>query len=153
MPLSPQLRETLAMVGAAMRGARDDWWIIASAAVALHGAEPVAVADVDLLTSAQDAHGLAARLGLAVAPGIATDLFRSDVFGRWRAPPLEVEIMAGLHVRSGAGWTAVAPATRERIDVEGRAVFVPSRRELQQMLLMFGRPKDRQRARLLSGLA
>ena len=94
---------------------------------------------------------MAGSLGIALAPGETSDLFRSALFGRRLEPPLPVEIMAGFHIRSGVGWSKVGPTTRETVMVEGAAVFVPSRRELERMLLGFGRPKDRERARLLSG--
>ena len=101
--------------------------------------------------SLRDAERLAARLSITLAPGEANDLFRSARFGRWLEPPLPVEIMAGFHVRSGDGWLEVWPTTREVVTAEGATMFVPSREELGRMLLGFGRPKDRARARLLSG--
>ena len=139
------------MLAPALAGMADDWWVISGAAVALHGVADLDVADVDLLVSLRDAERLAGKLGIALAPGRPSDLFRSALFGRWLLPPLPVEIMAGFQVRSGGGWSEVWPATCEAVMVGGAAVFVPSREELREMLLGFGRPKDRARARLLSG--
>ena len=139
------------MLAPKLAGMADDWWIISGAAVALHGVSDIEVADVDLLVSPRDAEPLAARLGIALAPGEANSLFRSVLFSRWLEPPLPVEIMAEFHVRSGDGWSEVWPTTREAVTVEGATMFVPSREELGRMLLGFGRPKDRARARLLSG--
>lgn len=132
-------------------GLSDDWWIISGAAAMLHGVDEVEAADVDLLTSRPDARLLASRLGIALAPGIGSDLFRSDLFGRWTAPPLPVEIMAGFHVRSADGWSEVRPTTREAVRSGDVTVFVPARSELRAMLLTFGRSKDRRRARSLIG--
>jgi hypothetical protein len=140
------------MLAPELAGMADDWWIISGAAVAMHGVANVEVADVDLLVSLRDAEPLASRIGIALAPGEGHDLFRSALFGRWPEPPLPVEIMAGFHVRSVNGWSEVWPTTREAVTVEGAAVFVPSREELGRMLLGFGRPKDRARAKLLSGV-
>ena len=139
------------MLAPKLAGMADDWWIISGAAVALHGVADIEVADIDLLVSLCDAGPLASRLGIALAPGEANDLFRSALFGRWLEPPLPVEIMAGFRVRSGDGWSEVWPTTREAVRVEGATVFVPSREELELMLLGFGRPKDHARAKLLSG--
>lgn len=143
--LTPDLAETLAGVAAAMAAAHDDWWIIGSAAVALHGAAPVTVADVDVLCSERDARAVVARLGLGMVGGEADPLFRSAVFARWTGLPLAVEFMAGFRVRGAA----VALTTRELVRVAGGVVAVPSREELRALLMSFGREKDLVRAALL----
>ena len=53
------LAAALDEVAAALRGARDPWWVIGSAAARLHGAE-TPVADVDVLLSERDALVIAA---------------------------------------------------------------------------------------------
>ena len=62
--LSADLRQTLVMTADAMRHARDPWWVISSAAVALHGVTPIEVGDVDVLMSAADAQWAMDRLGV-----------------------------------------------------------------------------------------
>ncbi|WP_380778906.1 hypothetical protein [Sphingomonas sp. R86520] len=148
--LASDLGETLVMVATTMRDARNPWWVIASAAVALHGVTSIAVGDVDVVTSVGGARRLMARLGVVPIEDDASSLFRSTVFGRWETPPLVVEIMAGFHVATAAGWTEVLPRTRVPIFVEGCAIYVPERAELAGMLRLFGRPKDLERARLLT---
>ena len=138
------------MVAQAMREARDPWWVISSAAVALHGVVPITVADVDVVTSVEDARRVMTRLGVAPAKESASLLFRSAVFGQWMAPPLMVEIMAGFHVATASGWTEVLPRTRVPIGVEEATIYVPRRDELAEMLRLFGRPKDDERIRLLT---
>ena len=150
--LAPDLRETLVMVAAAMRDAQDPWWVISSAAVALHGVGPVEVGDVDVVVSVGDAWRVLDALGITPIADGASSLFRSTPFGRWETPPLVVEIMAGFHVATSAGWTEVLPRTRVPIFVEGCAVYVPERAELAGMLRLFGRPKDLERVRLLASL-
>lgn len=150
MQLPSDLHQTLLMVAAAMDHAQDDWWIISSAAVALHGAGPLTVGDVDVLTSVADASRIFSALGIDALVGTGNALFRSDLFGRWCAPPLTVEFMAGFQVCSQRGWTEIWPETRERIDLDGLALFVPTRGELRQIISSFGRPKDIARAALLS---
>jgi hypothetical protein len=147
--VTPALHETLAMVAAAMARAAQPWWIIGSAAVALHGAD-VTVGDVDVLLGEDDARALLPALGIAPAAGEGTALFRSAVFARWTAPPLTVEFMAGFRFRAADGWRVVMPATRERVTVEGAALFVPGRAELVAMLAGFGREKDSERIKALS---
>jgi hypothetical protein len=147
--MAPALRETLTMVAAAMACAERPWWIIGSAAVAMHGAA-VSVGDVDVLLDEDDAQALLPPLGIVAAAGEGTALFRSAVFARWTAPPLTVEFMAGFRFHSREGWRAVAPVTRERVTVEGHALFVPGRAELVAMLAGFGREKDVARIKALS---
>lgn len=57
--------------------------------------------------------------------------------------------MGGFEVRGPEGWCAVQPVTRQPIDWEGIALFVPARAELVALLRRFGRAKDLARAALL----
>ena len=148
--LASDLRKTLVMTVDAMRDARDPWWVISSAAVALHGVAPIEVDDVDLVMSVGDARRLMDALGITPIEDGASSLFRSTLFGRWETPPLVAEIMAGFHVATAAGWTEVLPRTRVPILVEGCVVYMPDRAELAGMLSLFGRPKDLERARFLT---
>lgn len=68
-------------------------------------------------------------------------------------PPLSVDLMTGLQIRSGERWTRVEPRTREGVAVGGRTVYLPSRAELMGICRLFGRPKDRERAEGLARLA
>ena len=148
--LACDLRETLVMTADAMRDAQDPWWVISSAAVALHGVVPIEVGDVDVLMSVLDALRAMDRLGVVPIKDGASSLFRSTLFGRWESPPLVVEIMAAFHVATSAGWTEVLPRTRVSLPLDGRVVYVPDRAELAAILRMFGRPKDFERVRLLT---
>ena len=148
--LPADLRQTLVMTINAMRDARDPWWVISSAAVALHGVTPLQVGDVDVLMSIGDARRTLACLGVVPVDDPGNAMFRSAVFGRWTATPLLVEIMAGFHVATADGWTEVLPRTRLPVLVEGCAAYVPDRAELAAMLRLFGRPKDLERVRLLT---
>jgi hypothetical protein len=148
--MGAELRDTLLMVADAMALAQAPWWIIASAAAALHGAE-MQVADVDLLVGMADGEALLARLGLSSDPR-PSERFRSDLFARWTAPPLPVEIMAGFHVLDGAEWRPVCPATRIVRRLGHTTLYAPSVAELIEHGLLFGRPKDLARATILQRL-
>jgi hypothetical protein len=84
---------------------------------------------------------------------VAIDRIRSEIWARWTAPPIAVDLMAGLQVRAGERWTRVAPGTRQAITVDGRTLYVPARPELIDILRLFGRPKDLERAEGLARLA
>jgi hypothetical protein len=129
-------------VGEAAQRARDPWWIIGSAAMALHGVEGLEVGDIDLLMSRRDAADLLrATNGIPGEPG---GRFRSDVFGRWRAGAYSVDVMGGFHFDG----RELVPATR----VERGGLFVPAVGELIAMCELFQRPKDAERARRLRAL-
>ena len=137
----------LAAVTDAMRHARDEWWIIGSAAVALHGAR-TEVADIDLLTSEHDAVTVIQQLDLRIENLPPHPLFRSATFARWHRPDRDVEIMAGFAVAGCRGWESVNPATRVMLG----GVFGPDRQELLSILARFGRNKDSERLRLLAAV-
>jgi hypothetical protein len=148
--MDPALRSTLLTIAAAMRDARDSWWIIAGAAARLHGAD-MPVSDVDLLVSPGDGEALLARLGPTGAPA-PSDRFRSDLFACWTAPPLPVDIMAGFQVLGPAGWQPIRPATRIARPIGGAILHVPSIPELIAHCALFDRPKDHARAAILQRL-
>jgi hypothetical protein len=147
--MTPALAETLALVAEAAADAADDWWIIGSAAIVLHGRKVPHVKDVDLLMSAADAETFLKRTGVPVRAGQADDRFRSLVFGLWSRPPIPVEVMGGFSVAGDGGWREVMLSTREPVSVAGACVYVPSAEELVKLLHLFGRAKDFERARLL----
>jgi hypothetical protein len=153
MTLSPALSTSLKAIGTIMDQALEPWWIIASAAVALHGADPGHVADVDLLLSVADARRILPAIGVEPRPGTPHSVFRSSVFGTWTGTALPVEFMADFQRRWGEAWLPVRPATRQAVEIQGAVVFVPERTELQAMLAAFGRPKDMERARRLAAVA
>ncbi len=150
MTLPERLEQTLVMVAELGMSAADPWWVISSAAVALHDAPVDDVRDVDLLMSARDAKQALMRVGVEPRTGHATDQFRSAVFGTWHGPPLPVEIFGDFDFAGPDGWSRVAPKSREPVTIGGQILFVPSVAELRQMLIGFGRPKDLARAQLLS---
>ena len=152
MSLPMSLIETLGSVAAIMETAREPWWIIASAAAALHGANPITVADVDVLLSVEDAHRVLPVLGIEPYRGPPNPLFRSEVLAKWPAPPVPVDLMAGFEHRIGDSWHPVQPVTRQAITIGAATVYVPERDELRRIIAGFGRPKDLERARLLAKL-
>jgi len=152
MIVNPILSASLNAIGNVMVEAHDPWWIIASAAVALHGADPGHVSDVDVLLSVADARRILPAIGIELRSGTAHAAFRSSIFGTWTETALPVEFMADFYRRLGEARLPVRPSTRQSIVVEGVAVFVPERLELQAMLTAFGRPKDMERARSLAAM-
>jgi hypothetical protein len=151
LPAPPELEALLASLAGELEVCREPWWLIGSAAMAVHGAA-VEVRDVDLLLGLEDAESFLAGRGIAAEPGVPDDLFASTVFARWPEPPFMVELFAGFRVRDRAAWRALVPATRETHRIGGAHLFVPSVEELIAWGRLFGRSKDRAREPLLRAL-
>ena len=146
--LPAPLLETLAAVADRLAGLAEPWWVIGSAAAALHGLEDTTVGDVDIVTSTAAAGRLLPARGLVAVDDDGTGLFRSDIFTRLIGLPLKVEILGGLHVRG----RPLAIETRIAVPIGANPVYLPSRAELIGILRLFGRPKDIARAAALAAL-
>ena len=146
----PNFVATLQALARVMQDARDDWWIIGSAAVALHDGDPGTVADVDVITSRRDLDALYEALPLTATPEEGKPMFLSERFGRWSEPLLDVEFMTGLKLRVGNEWELVQPVTRVPVKLGAHTLFIPDKRELIEMLTRFGREKDLRRAASLA---
>ena len=147
--VTPAIAESLAMLAQAAAGAADEWWIIGSAAVLLHGGAVGHAKDIDLMMSARDADAFLRRVGVEPRRGTGDERFRSAVFGTWRRPPVAVEAFGGFEVAVGPTWREVRLETREAVTVGTARVYLPQRAELVRLLRCFGRPKDLERAKLL----
>lgn len=126
-----------------MAPAREPWCIIGSAAVALHGADPGRIDDIDVVLTVADAKRVLPPLGVSLAAGSSDGQFNSAIYNRWKVPHHAAEFMAGFELCEDGQWSPVTFATRVEIRP---GIFVPSRDELHALLLRFGRPKDLQRA-------
>jgi hypothetical protein len=151
MPAVEALPHALHGIADALESAQDPWWVIGSAAMALHGA-PIAVRDIDLLLSRGDARRLLEARGLPVLPGTADGIVQSEIFASWPAPPFTVELFAGFRVATAAGWREIVPRTRVPLPISGSTVWVPDVLELIELGRLFGRHKDRGREPLLLSL-
>ena len=143
--LSTELTNTLSAVARMLSDAKDAWWVLGSVAVAVKGYEAGHIADIDVLVSPEDAKRLMAVHGLDNLHDGGTARYRSTHFLCPDLGPIPVEIMAGYEILSGEAWQAVWPLSRERIQVGGANVFVPSDADLIDILQRLGRDKDQPR--------
>jgi hypothetical protein len=148
------LRTTLAAIVPDLRRYCDDpWMLIGSAAARMVGAD-VTVADLDVLTSEDDAAHLqdcwATYRDDNYVPADG-NRFRSH-FARFTFLPLPVEIMGGLELFGAEGWESVKIEHAVLIDVDGVDVLIPTPDEQIRLLEIFGRPKDMTRTMSLKSL-
>lgn len=132
-----------------MERAQKDWWIIGSAAVALHGRDPGGIADVDVMLDVDDAEAILEPRAILPELKPPHPQFHSRWFARWDGTPVPTEFMAGFQLFEGNAWHPVRFATREAVALDGATLFVPSKDELRALFLRFGRGKDLQRAAAL----
>lgn len=147
--MTPELVTSLKRVAELMARAEHDWWIIGSAAVALHGRDPGGIADIDVLLSVEDSENILEPRVILPELKPPHPQFHSKWFSRWDGTPVPVEFMAGFQLFDGEEWRPVMFETRERVELNGLALFVPSKEELRALFLRFGRGKDLQRAAAL----
>lgn len=150
VPVTRNLEATLLALAPALAAARHPWWILGSAAVLLHGADPQEVADVDVLLDRRDCEAVLGQLGLELNQGQGNTQFRSAVFNRWNGASLPVELFAGFCLCEDGVWCEIVPQTRIAASLGGVQVFVPDRAELIALLRRFGRAKDQRRIEALS---
>jgi hypothetical protein len=150
--LDRKLLATLERIAGVVDVLEEPWWLFGSAAMALHGAGPIEVGDVDLLVSRGDSPRLLGRLGLPLQPGTKSDRFHSEIFARWSEPPLVVEILCGFRVQVGEQWQEVHPSSRMAVGLPFGTFHIPDVPELIGLCRLFGRPKDREREALLTSL-
>jgi hypothetical protein len=150
--LNPALAAALEALAGELALCAEPWWVVGSAAIALHGGCQVEVRDIDLLLSRADARALLARRGMAARPGVPDERFRSDIFASWEERGMEVDLFAGFCVRKGDDWQELVPETRQPVLLGAARLFVPSVGELIAWARLFGREKDREREALLRPL-
>jgi hypothetical protein len=150
--IPPALIATFGAISADLDALTEDWWLIGSAALVLSGVNLPNVDDIDILTTPAGAEFLAGRWGPGLTRSGPTEHFRSEVFFQRTDTPLPIDVMAGFEVNSAGGWKPVRPRTRVALSWLGGLYFAPSHIELMDMLALFGRPQDRERAALLSAV-
>ncbi len=144
-----KLNVTLANVGAVMSKAKDPWWIIGSAALAVHLKQDITVNDIDVLLSVDDACIVRTALAIPLAAINPHPLFHSEEYFTWDQNSVPVEFMAGFSVCVAGAWQLVSCHTRLAVDVGGQAIYIPDLAEMASLLELFGRPKDRERLALI----
>lgn len=147
---SGRLANALAAIGEAVPPDAGDWWIIGSTAMTLSGIETREPDDVDVLGPARMLLDLLRRWGVEPGEARSSDRFRSHPYARASLPGCTpIETMGDLHVRHGDAWLPVRPRTRIAVAMGRHTFHVPALAEQIEILRLFGRPKDIEKARLI----
>ncbi len=141
--------ETLLRLAEDLADCREPWTIFGGAALRLHGVVSGRIRDIDVLLAPVDAERMATRHGLPNRARGGTAHFRSRILLHPPLGPTPVELMAGFEVRVAGRWLPVDIRDRLPIRHEGRFLPVATLPELERLLRLFDRPKDRERLRLV----
>jgi len=124
--INPRWRAVLRRIVPQMDEAGIAYKVVGGASAALNGV-PLAVKDLDIEMSAQDAHRFQALFAnRAVRPVTLSEseTYRSH-FGRFDFDGMTVEIMGDLRRREGEGWALTMAATETTVGLDGANVRVP----------------------------
>lgn len=133
-----------------LQNAKDDWWIIGSTAIALHGIDVGPIKDIDILLSRRDAQDLLLATGETNRATTGSDKFRSKIFLVLEKNGIPLEFMAGLSVNVHGSWQNIIPKTRQTIKNGNSRIFTPALLELEEILHIFDREKDHLRIALIA---
>ncbi|MBB3227292.1 hypothetical protein FHW69_001893 [Luteibacter sp. Sphag1AF] len=144
------VRDALSRVDSALVGTGVSEVIVIGSAAALLAGADVEVADIDLLTSVEDAIRIESAWSAWHQPGYVPGdggRFRSR-FSRYAWAGMPVEVMGGLEVAVDGHWQNVAVSRSRAVDGL-RHIRVASVTDQRALLALFGRPKDDERAHAL----
>ena len=144
------LNKAFDQVAALLADIQQEWWIIGSSALALHGISGLDVADIDILVPDIEAGALVAnRLGAEVVSKDPHPQFHSDLFATLTFAGLDIEVMSGFCVISNGEMLPVLPKSRLAFERKFGFLYAPSLEELEDILRLFGRKKDGERLALI----
>lgn len=144
--MTPELIRTLETVSRVMAAAEGEWWIIGSAAMAVAGMDMDPV-DVDIFAASAALAPVLYALGIEALPPQGSDLFRSFPFAWLKIPgALTIEFMGSLEICREGRWRPLSIATRQPVAIGNAELFIPRLREQAEILRLFGRDKDLNRA-------
>jgi hypothetical protein len=132
-----------------LQDAKDDWWIIGSTAIALHGIDVGHIKDIDILLSLRDAHSLQRTTGFANLAITGSSKFRSRIFLNLEHDGIPLEFMAGFQANYQGHWQTIQPTSRRAIKLGKLRVFTPELPEIVEILRVFSREKDLERIKMI----
>ena len=135
-----------------MGASKDPWWIITSAATALHTLDWSDVRDIDVMVSRRDARMLLASAPFMDRTDGGTEKFRSSLYATLDLPGLPIDIFADFEICRHGHWSRVLPATRLSLEIEAGLVYTASIREQLAITKALDRAKDASRIAKLQAL-
>ncbi len=125
--------------------------LIGGAAMAVHGVDDTAPADIDIVLSGSAAAHIAARHGWQNYADGGSGPLRSDYILRPDLGRVPVELLGNFRIRDGDGWIHLALARAVTVSWCEQQVPVLPLNQLAQLFRPIRREKDFRRAALVSG--
>ena len=148
-----KIEKLISFISSDLQLLKDNCFAIGSCALILSGVPAEKTSDLDLLVSNEDAEHLkslwAGRIRKNYQPS-NQDLFKSN-FARFEFDDLDVEIMGDLTIFNGTEWTTVQVKDWIEVSVGEYKIKIPTLREQRKIFYLFGRDKDKLKAKLIEG--
>lgn len=148
--MKEKIEKVLSLISSDLQTLKENSFVIGSCALILSGLPIGETSDLDLLVSQQDAEQLKLIWGDQLRKNYTpTDahLFQSN-FGRFDFGELDIEIMGDLKVFNNE-WKPVQIKDWIEFPVGEYKIKIPTLREQMRIFYLFGRDKDRLKAKLI----
>jgi len=149
--MKKKIERVLSFISPELQMLKDNYFIIGSCALILSGVPIEETSDLDLLVSHEDAEQLKSVWAYRKREGYEpsnTDLFRSN-FARFDFGELDVEVMGGLEVFNSNEWKTLQIKDWIELSVGEYMIKIPTMEEQRKIFYLFGRAKDKLKARLI----
>jgi len=149
--MKKKIDRVLSFLSPDLQALKDNYFVIGSCALILSGVPIEKTFDLDLLVSHDDAEQLksvwAYRRREEYEP-FDQNLFRSN-FARFDFGELDVEIMGDLRVLNNNEWKTLHIKDWVEVSVEEYKIKIPTLEVQRRIFFLFGREKDKLKAKLI----
>lgn len=152
MHIKSRIIQSFLNITDAFKEVQEESFIIGASALILLDIQIGTTSDIDILTSSKGAEKLKASLKefMEIAPNTKEDdLFYSN-FARFNLPLMDIEVMGDLKVKKEGVWLPVTVNEYLEISEQGLSLRVPTLKEQNRILSLFGRKKDQERIKLIN---
>jgi hypothetical protein len=149
-----RISEVLSELQPGLAQLHDDYYIIGASALVLSGVAVPETADIDLLTSAEDADRLKEiwkDYRREYHPK-GKQKFRSN-FARFNFTLMDVEVMGDLEVFLDTSWERLKVHHFTHHQVKETVIKIPTLQEQIRILKLFNRPKDLEKVKWIEGVS
>jgi hypothetical protein len=149
--IKKEIIQTLSFVSSELNEIASESFIIGASAMILSDIEIGNTSDIDILTTVEGSDKLQTSLRRFMKTTPKTkedDLFRSN-FARFNLPLMDIEVMGGLEIYKEGSWQPVCINDYRKISIGKTTLRIPTVKEQERLLTLFGRDKDRKRIEIL----
>jgi len=149
--IKDKIIRTLSEAASGLKLLDDGFFVIGASAIILSGTDIGNTGDIDIIVSSHDADKLKKiwKDKIESNPQLKdSDLFKSN-FGRYKFLEMDIEIIGDLLIFRDGRWTEVKVQEYTLTDINGLSVKIPTIKDQERILQLFGREKDMVRLELI----